>query len=351
MPKFIPSIKRLSTEQKQVTPQVTDKERLQIGLALAKEKQLDEALVEFEAVLQNNPSSLPAHMGVGTIYYRQKRYDEAMSYFQRALQLDPLMSKAALKVGRIYLIRNELDKALEEFQNVLNLDPKSTQAYAGIGQIFMKQKQYDAALQQFAKALRLNPQMVKARLLVAQIYKAQGKFPEAIASLKTALSINPELFLPYVLLGRLHLIQQEYVAAKEAFQTIIDKDMPRPAGNLAKFLGLAEALIGVNELEEAANILRNLPEADAVTAKKHKLFGDIYYAQGLFKQATEEYQAAQLLASQEENALDEFDNIDILLEQDDAQWEELAGSYKSSGKALISDSSNPQPSQRRISGL
>ena len=356
MPKFIPSVKRLTEERNQVkvqdiAPQVSDRDRLKLGLSLAKEKRLDEALDEFKAVLQNNSSSIPAHMGAGTVYLRQKRYDEAMTHFQSAVKLDPLMSKAALKVGRIYFIKGELDKAAEEFQNALNLDPKSTQAYVAMGQVFMKQKNYEAAIKQISKALRLNPQLAKARLLVAQIYKAQGKIPEAIAILKSVIAIDPKLFLPYLLIGRLHLIQKEYSAAKEAFQEIITKELPTPAANLAKLLGFTEALIGVNELEEATQILRNLPEVDATAAKKHQLFGDIFYNQGLFRQATEEYQAAKLLASKQENALNEIDEFDILIEQDDAHWEELASTYRAAGKNLISDPSNPEFQQRRISSL
>lgn len=356
MPKFIPSVKRLTEERNQVkvqdiAPQVSDRDRLKIGLSLAKEKRLDEALDEFKAVLGNNSSSIPAHMGAGTVYLRQKRYDEAMNHFQSAVKLDPLMSKAALKVGRIYFIKGELDKAAEEFQNALNLDPKSTQAYIAMGQVFMKQKDYEAAIKQISKALRLNPQLAKARLLVAQIYKAQGKIPEAIATLNSVLTIDPKLFLPYLLIGRLHLIQKEYGLAKEAFQKIINNELPTPGANLAKLLGFAEALTGVNELEEAVQILRNLPEVDAIAAKKHQLFGDVYYKQGLFRQATEEYQAAKLLASQEENAIDETDDFDILLEQDDTQWEDLASTYRALGKSLLSDPSNPQTPQRRISSL
>jgi tetratricopeptide (TPR) repeat protein len=274
-----------------------------------------------------------------------------MTHFQSAVKLDPLMSKAALKVGRIYFIKGELDKAAEEFQNALNLDPKSTQAYIAMGQVFMKQKDYEAAIKQISKALRLNPQLAKARLLVAQIYKAQGKIPEAIATLNSVLTIDPKLFLPYLLIGRLHLIQKEYGLAKEAFQKIINNELPTPGANLAKLLGFAEALTGVNELEEAVQILRNLPEVDAIAAKKHQLFGDVYYKQGLFRQATEEYQAAKLLASQEENAIDETDDFDILLEQDDTQWEDLASTYRALGKSLLSDPSNPQTPQRRISSL
>ncbi|HEY9632041.1 MAG TPA: tetratricopeptide repeat protein [Coleofasciculaceae cyanobacterium] len=324
MANFTPQVKRVGK---------SDKEQLKLAFGLAKEERFDEALAEFETILQNNPNSKLAHLGTGNMFFKKERYDEALRHFQIAARLDSLLPQAQVGAGQVLLRQGELEQALEKFQTAINIDPNYTEAYQGVGQVLARQEKYDEAIQQWRRAQRLNPQLISVRLLMAQAYQEQGKLAEALSELKSALNIDPTRWRTHQALGRLYLQQQEYIAAVEAFQTAhkFNPDI-QPFARL----GLVEALVAVKRLEEAAEILRKMPRIKPIEPMKHQLWGDIYQSQGLLKEATEEYRAAALLAAEEGDTLDELANLDGRLEQDEDRGQEIVALYKAAADKRVS---------------
>lgn len=331
MTNFTPQVKRVGKN---------DKEQLKLAFGLAKEQRFDEALSEFETIIQNNPNAKLAHLGAGNMLFRQKRYDEALRHFQIATRLDPLMPQAQVGAGQAHLRRGDLEQALEKFQTALNVDPNYTEAYQGIGQVLAKQEKHEEAIEQWRKAQRLNPQLVSVRLLMAQAYQKQGKLPEALSELKSALNIEPTRWRTHQNLGRIYLQQKEYVAAIEAFQTAHKLN---PAISPVAKLGLIKALIEVQQLEEATQLLKQIPRIKKIEARKHQFWGDIYQRQGLLKEAAEEYRAATLLAAEEGAQLEDFADLDAILQEDDEdKLQEVIEPYKAAAEKVISEAQERQ---------
>jgi thioredoxin-like negative regulator of GroEL len=117
-----------------------------------------------------------------------------------------------------------------------------------------------------------------------------------------------------------------------AFATAIKlSDEPPTAANL----GLAEALIGEKRFGEATEVLQSLPAQVSLTARHHKLWGDVYTAQGLFKEADEAYKAASLAAT-EDVGINDLLSEDTLLEgQEEESWEERAMTSRQLAEAVI----------------
>ncbi|MFB8787452.1 MAG: tetratricopeptide repeat protein [Potamolinea sp.] len=326
MANFTPQVKRVGKN---------DKEQLKLAFGLAKEQRFDEALAEFETIIQNNPNAKLAHLGAGNMLFRQKRYDEALRHFQITTRLDPLMPQAQVGAGQAHLRRGDLEQALEKFQTALNVDPNYTEAYQGIGQVLAKQEKHDQAIQQWRNAQRLNPQLISVRLLMAQAYQKQGKLAESLSELKSALNIDPTRWRTHQGLGRIYLQQKEYVAAIEAFQTAHKLN---PEISPAAKLGLIKALIEVQQLDEATALLKQVPRIKRIEARKHQLWGDIYQRQGLLKEAAEEYRAATLLAAEEGATLENLADLDaILAEDDEEKLQEIIEPYKAAAEQQLSE--------------
>lgn len=337
MSNFTPKVKRV--EQ-------SEEEQLKFAFALAKEKRVEEALAEFQAVLQKKPTAKLAHIGAGNLLFKQKRYDEALPHFQAVMKLDPLRPKAPLAAGRVYLKLGNLEQALEEFQTVLSINPNFAPAYQGIGQVLAKQKQFDQAIQQLRNALRLDPQLVSVRLLIAQAYQRQGKLTEALAELKSAININPKIWRLYQALGRVYLKQKKYAEALEAFQQVINLNSEP---SVAIKVGLVKTLIEANQLEKAAETLRELPTGKRLQIRKHKLWGELYQRQGLFKEAAEEFRAASILAAEEGDTLDDLTALDALLEEDEDKWQEAVEPYKTAAEKRMAEDKQRRRASRRES--
>ncbi|MBD1924898.1 tetratricopeptide repeat protein [Trichocoleus sp. FACHB-90] len=325
MTNFTPKVKRLNTG---------GQDQVKLGVALQKQGRLDEALAQFKSVLQDNPTSMRANLGAGNIEFKQKHYDEALVYYQAAIRLDPLKPIPILKAGKAYLKQRNWDKALEQFKAVVSLDPKAVQAYTGLGQVLARQGKYEQAIQEFRKALSLDPQLLMIRIRLAQAYIDQEKLAEAASELKTAININPQKWISYAELGRVYLKQNNYSGASEVLRQAVELNPDVPS---SVRLSLVEALIQENKLEEAATLLREVPQSKQLAPRQHKLWGDIYHRQGLHREATEAYRAATLLAAEGDADSDMMDNLEALEDQDDDGWEELAESYKSSADSLVSE--------------
>lgn len=330
MTNFTPQVKRIVKNQR---------EQLKLAFSLAKERRFDEALLEFETILQNNPASKLAQLGAGNMLFRLKRDDEALRRFYTVMQLDALMPQAQVGAGRVYLRQGDLAQALEKFQTAINIDPYFTDAYQGMGRVLIRQGKYDEAMQQWRQAQRLDPQLISVRLLMARLYQRQGKLAEALSELKSAVNIAPKRWRTYQALGRIYLQLREYSAAREAFETVLQlKPNIRPAAKL----GLVKALIEENQLEEATKLLKQMPQSKAFKPRIHQLWGDLYQHQGLLKEATDEYRAAALLAAEEGDTLDELAEWETLLAQDDEGWEddeerehEVVSSYKAAADKRV----------------
>ena len=331
MTNFTPQVKRIVKNQR---------EQLKLAFSLAKERRFDEALLEFETILQNNPASKLAQLGAGNMLFRLKRDDEALRRFYTVMQLDALMPQAQVGAGRVYLRQGDLAQALEKFQTAISIDPYFTDAYQGMGRVLIRQGKYDEAMQQWRQAQRLDPQLISVRLLMARLYQRQGKLTEALSELKTAVNIAPKRWRTYQALGGIYLQLREYSAARGAFETVLQlKPNIRPAAKL----GLVKALIEENQLEEATKLLKQMPhKGKAFKPRIHQLWGDLYQHQGLSKEATDEYRAAALLAAEAGDTLDELAEWETLLAQDDEGWEdgeerkrEVVSSYKAAAAKRV----------------
>ncbi len=324
MTQFTPSVKRVS--------KVDTKTKLKLGNSLAKQKRFEEAVKEFEEILQQDPTSAPAYSALGNIAYRQNLYSEALEYLHKAIQLDPLKLAPQLRAGRVYLKQKNLEGALEQFLNVIRIDPKSTLAHAGAGQVYLLQKKYEDAIKHFRIALQLNPQMAAIRQRLAVAYLNQGKLGNSLAELTSALRTNPNDSKLHLGVGQTYLLQKDFPSARTAFETAIKLSDDPPT---AAKLGLAEALIGEKRYGEANEVLQSMPPQVSLTARHHKLWGDVYTAQGLFKEASEAYKAASISAT-EDVSISDFLSGDTLLEgQDEEAWEERASTYRQSAEAIV----------------
>ena len=274
---FTPQVKRV-TKPTQKSPSI------KTASQLMKEKRYDEAREAFEEILEKDPGSKQAHLGIGSIHFGSAR------------RIDPMMAKAALAVGNVYYKQNELDSAIEAFKDALNIDPTTPAGYLGMGRVLLKQKKYPQAKEQVQKALVFNPQLTPGRLLMSQIYQEQGNTKAAIDEIESALRMNPTAWSAYQALGNIYLKQKQYNLARKNFEGAQQLNPKIPV--VAK-MGYIEALIASNALDEASAILRDLPNKKPIEAKKQKLWGDLYTRQGFTKEAAEAYRAANLLAAEQ----------------------------------------------------
>ncbi len=350
MPEFTPTIKPFGMQgnDQEGDPVVR-------GVKLLMQRRPKEALIEFEDAIRDDPTSKFAYLGAATILFRERKFYESLTYLQEVTRIDPFMKQPLGLMGRIYYKQQNYEQALEAFQDLASIDAKSTTPYLGIAQVHLKMGQHDDAIRQARKALKLNPQLAPAHLLVAHAYETKGNVAAAVDQLLSLINVNPEAPTAYVELGRLYNKNERFRDAKRVYQTYLDANASKknPLYNTPAKLGLAEAMVGLNELDRAAEILRGLPENQRVGPEKHKLLGDIFTLKGMYKEASQEYQSATILATDEgfDELMDEDDDLFDQDLTDIAKWQELATSYRASAVARIEEMRNRDPDDDEPEGF
>jgi tetratricopeptide (TPR) repeat protein len=160
-----------------------------------------QALFEFQTVLQKDQSNEIATRGLGYLYLRQGEFDKASTMFARALTADPkdarllylnalLINRVAIKEGKPpadpQVMRRELEVAI-------GVDPTFADAYNLLAFALAADSKYDPAVSAEKKAIELNSSYEPYQLNLAQLYLQWQKWEEATAILsRLQQSSDPE---------------------------------------------------------------------------------------------------------------------------------------------------------------
>jgi spermidine synthase len=96
-----------------------------LGLALAEQGRLDDAIQEFQRALELNPDDAAAHWHVGAALTSKNEYVEATAHLVRSVELDPANSEAHNDLGLLYAFQGRFDEGVEHLERAVALDPRS----------------------------------------------------------------------------------------------------------------------------------------------------------------------------------------------------------------------------------
>ena len=172
---------------------------------------MDRAMTELEQALQESPTSVPTRLNYALALQKLGRSQQAVAEYQRVLQIDPRnitalvrwhiamitsMSTArstALEVlARIrWQLRGEgqklADAILREYIQSSDIYPNNADVHYSLGQIYQQCGQFDRAIDEYTLALRDSAVEILARVSAAQALLTQGKPEAAIQQFEQAL--------------------------------------------------------------------------------------------------------------------------------------------------------------------
>ncbi|MGD0777390.1 MAG: tetratricopeptide repeat protein, partial [Candidatus Solibacter sp.] len=132
-----------------------------LGLALAAENRLDEAVTQYREALDSNPAYTNAHNNLGATLARQGKLDEATAQFRKALESNPGGSMAEANLGHALLAQNKFDEARPHLERALQISPELVEARYDLGAALMINGQRAQALAHWRQALRQAPGNVR----------------------------------------------------------------------------------------------------------------------------------------------------------------------------------------------
>ena len=166
-------------------------QRLALAEALEKAGRPDEADIYFREVLQENPASGPAHLGLARVETARQNVNEAVAEYHRAVAgvwpgdapRRRIEARAELigvlrKAGRASQVHTELLELRQAWQEILRNHANDAEAQAGVGEADLALADVTGAEAAFRQAVRLDPE--------SDAYRKRLQFVEQILTLDPA---------------------------------------------------------------------------------------------------------------------------------------------------------------------
>lgn len=234
-PEGIPEVSGLSDEDIGKTNAFGKESLSSIGMALLdlgtvylEQGKIDEAILEFENVIERNPQHLESRVKLGAAYGLKGMANKARAELKKAIEsdLDKAIvmivhnifppgklsnekideAMAHINLGKAYKEEGKLELAKLEYEKALKLKPEQVNArkvlieiYYKLGTAYMKDERYDNAVAVFEKVLEVNPDfphlkddLEKAYVNLGISYAKNKELDKAILEFKKIININPD---------------------------------------------------------------------------------------------------------------------------------------------------------------
>ena len=124
---------------------------------LVEQKDYDDALKGYKALLADDPQNAQVLNRIGNVYQALLRLHEAKKYYERALKADPHFAAAANNIGCIYYNQKRYGKAARQYKKAIKMNSNVASFHSNLGYAYMEEKKYKPMMEAFLKAAELDP--------------------------------------------------------------------------------------------------------------------------------------------------------------------------------------------------
>ncbi|MEM9007662.1 MAG: tetratricopeptide repeat protein, partial [Cyanobacteria bacterium P01_F01_bin.86] len=153
--------------------------------------ELEQAALQYQSVLQQDPDHAYANFCLGCVYQKQVDFARAIACYQKAIAVKPDYIEALNNLGNIYEEQKSA-KAIECYQKIVELQPHKPYTYVNLGVALRFQGKLTEAIAAYRQALQLDPNFAQTHSNLGNALNDQGKFTAAIAAYRRALELNPD---------------------------------------------------------------------------------------------------------------------------------------------------------------
>jgi glycosyltransferase involved in cell wall biosynthesis/tetratricopeptide (TPR) repeat protein len=167
----------------------------------------------------------------------EREFEDALSFYQNVLDSNPESIRALIGIGVVNLLTKRFSEAAISFTKVLSREPNNAKALCGLGMARTGQGRKNVGYEYFVKALKSDPENITALNELFRAAYDSGKFTDAIACARNYLIYHPgDLDILYSLAGilyksdafqdaceameRLLALSPEYQGGKELLESI-----------------------------------------------------------------------------------------------------------------------------------
>lgn len=215
--------------------------KLQEGIELHRNGQLQQAELIYQQILQVNPENAEVLHLLGTIAHQVEKYDLAINLINEAIEIDSNQSSFFNNLGLTLQKQGRFEEAVQAYKQTIDLNSESSECYYNLGITLNDQGKLEEAIQAYQRAIEINPNHIEACNSLGIAFKDLGKLEESVQAYQDAIRINPNHGPTHNNLGNVLRDQGKLEEAIQAYQQAIEINpkFPEAHHNLGTSLFLA----------------------------------------------------------------------------------------------------------------
>jgi tetratricopeptide (TPR) repeat protein len=144
------------------------------------ENRLENALDILKALISRDIGGLDTHRKAGLVYLELERYDEAILEFEHILAQEPLANQVRFYLASAYEEKGEPLQAIEEFSKIPPTAYNYTEALGHIAYLYLDNGQGEKAVELLKVAIANDPSKFEYYLHLAGIYEGLQRYSAAL---------------------------------------------------------------------------------------------------------------------------------------------------------------------------
>jgi tetratricopeptide (TPR) repeat protein len=277
--------------------------RLNLGLALFKDGELKQAILEFKPLLKSQPlgsdQAQRLTILIGMAHYGLGEYAQAAPYLKQAAARDPQNLPLQLALAHSCLWAKQYQCVLDTYHEILTLNAESAEADMLAGEALDEMKDTTGAIQQFRAAVKANPKEPDAHYGLGYLLWIQKQYPEAESEFQAELDNNPNHVQALTYLGD----TQMRLNHPELAQPLLENALRLDAGQELAHLDLGIVFADAGRQEDALRELLAAAKLNPEDVNVHWRLGRLYRAMGRTDNAKAEFDKASSINKAADNAL------------------------------------------------
>ena len=237
--------------------------RVSLGEAYRRTGRLEDAIVEFQAALDQDPLNSEARSGLARVYFDQGRLAEAEALHRKAIELQPRQWAAHSAMGVFFNNTGRTAEAIQAFEMAIEITPDNPMNYRNLAGVLIRDAQYDRARGMLQRSIEIEPSG-SAYANLGSVEFFQGRYDRAAAAFQDGIKLTPNSSIVWFNLAEsLRWQQGKDAEARAAYRKSIElaearvKVRPDDVAALSR-IARAYAKLGDHRMARAA--LNLIPE-------------------------------------------------------------------------------------------
>jgi Flp pilus assembly protein TadD len=165
---------------------------MNLGLTMAQQGRIEEAISYYRESLRLNPNSVHTHNNLGVVLLERGQIGDAIGHYVAALRLKSDYAETHNNLGIALFRLGNFDQAIAHYRKALRLDPDFGKAHNNLGNALAEQGRFAEAISHYSKALETKAHYPEAHNNLGAALAQQGKLNEAIIQFESALRLKPD---------------------------------------------------------------------------------------------------------------------------------------------------------------